>query len=138
MKKILRLTLISIFCLITVNQIWQNLLFNDGIITLIKVSLILTVFELFLKPILKILLLPINLLTLGTFRIVINTLGFYLATFLLADFGVKNISNSQFNWQGFSIPSLNFNGFFAYLVTSATFSIILYLFNKILTKKQKI
>lgn len=138
MKKTLRLVLISIFCLVTINQLWQNLAFDNDVISLIKVSIILTVFELFLKPLVKILLLPINLLTLGTFRIVINTLGFYLAVFLLTDFRVLNISSSPFNWQGFSFPGLNFYGFFAYLVTSATFSIILYLFNKILTKKQKV
>jgi uncharacterized membrane protein YvlD (DUF360 family) len=138
MKKFLRLTLISIFCLITINQIWQNLLFDNGVISLIKVSIILTFFELFLKPIVKILLLPINLLTLGTIRIVINTLGFYLATFLLAEFQVGDIFKNQFSWQGFSVPNINLSGFFAYLVTSATFSIILYLFNKILTRKEKI
>jgi uncharacterized membrane protein YvlD (DUF360 family) len=138
MKKILRLTLISIFCLITINQLWQNLIFGNGLTSIVKVGIILTFFELFLKPLVKILLLPINLLTLGTFRIVINTLGFYLATFLLAEFQVGNISKSQFDYSGFSVPNLNFYGFFAYLVTSITFSIILYLFNKILTRKEKI
>jgi len=135
MKKILRLILISVFCLITINQIWQNLSFDSGVISLVKVGIILTLFEIFLKPLVKILLLPINLLTLGAFRIVINTLGFYLATFVLADFHVSDISKSQFSYQGFSVPPINFYGFFAYLVTSATFSIILYLFNKILTRK---
>ncbi|MDP4009383.1 MAG: phage holin family protein [Candidatus Shapirobacteria bacterium] len=125
MKKFLRFTLIVIFALITLNQIWGNLYFQSPIYTLIKVAIVISIFELIIKPILKILLLPINFLTLGTFRIIIDTLGLYLATFFLADFKVKNIFTSQFN----------FEGFWAYLVSSLTLGLILIIYNSILSKK---
>ena len=88
MKKILKTTLLISFSLALQNQIWTNLTFSQNILTIIKVAFIMAIFEILLKPIIKILLLPINLLTLGLFRIVINTVGFYLAVFLLSDFQV--------------------------------------------------
>lgn len=137
MKKILRFTLLLTFSLITTNYIWQNLHFQNIPWTIIKTALILAIFEIILKPIIKILLLPINILTLGTIRIIINTFGLYLVTFLFNDFQIKNINSPATTILGFSIPQLNFTNFFAYLVTSITISLILYFFNFILRKKPK-
>lgn len=134
-KKLLRYTLLFSFSLATANQIWHNLYFQNNIKTIIYVSLILTIFELFLKPILKILLLPVNLLTLGTLRLVINTLGLYLAKFLLTDFKVYNIHVETFKWQGFLIPTQDYKSFWAHFVSSLTIGIIFYIFNIILRKK---
>jgi len=137
MKKILRLTLLIIFSLITANQIWQNIYFQNIPLTIIKVAFILSIFEIILKPIIKVLLLPINILTLGTFRIIINTLGLYLVTFLFQDFQINDINSPSFNFWGFQIPEFHFVNFFAYLITSFTISFILYFFNLILHKKPK-
>lgn len=132
MKKILKYTLLISFGLATQNQIWGNLIFSQQLLTLIKVSLILTIFEIILKPLLKILLLPINIITLGLFRIIINTLGFYLAIFLLSDFRVNSIQTNAINWQGISFPSLNFTGFLALVVNSTSQNILLNLFKNII------
>ena len=137
MKKILKFTLLFTFALVTANLIWSNLSFESIPWTIIKTAFILTVFELLLKPILKIILFPINLLTLGLFRIVINTLGLYLAAFLFSDFQVKNISTSASYFYGLNIPQLNFTNFWAFLVTSITIGILLNLFNLIIRKKSK-
>jgi uncharacterized membrane protein YvlD (DUF360 family) len=125
MRKILRYTLLHIFALITLNQLWRNLTFTNQIPTIIKVAFILTIFELILKPIVKLLLLPINILTLGTIRIFINTLGLYLAVFLLNDFSVNPISHPRFTTQGF----------LTFLVSSLTLSLVFFIYNKILTRK---
>jgi len=135
MKKILKFTLLLTFSLITVNQIWNNLYFQNIPLTIIKVAFILSIFEIILKPVVKILLLPINLITLGLFRIVIDTLGLYLATFLLSDFQIKNINAPSTIFLGINIPKLDFNNFFAYLVTSLTIGLIFYFFNLIIKKK---
>jgi len=126
MKKFLRLFLIIIFCLVTENEIWKNLSFSPNISILIKVALVITIFEIILKPIIKILLLPINILTLGTIRIVINTLGLYLAAFLINGFKVNNFI--AFNY--------GLNDFFAYLASSLTISFLIYIFNIILYRKK--
>lgn len=135
MKRILRLTLLFSFTLLSVNGIWHHLTFENQTLTLIKTAAILAFFEIILKPIIKLLLLPINILTLGLIRVVINTLGFYLATFLLDDFQVNSISIPPFQWQGFTVPTLHFTGFLAYLVTSISTGLILNLYNYILKKR---
>jgi uncharacterized membrane protein YvlD (DUF360 family) len=137
MKKILRLTLLLTFSLITANQIWGNLTFQSIPLTIIKTGFILSIFEVLLKPILKIILFPINLLTLGLFRIIINTLGLYLAVFLFNDFTVNNIHTSTTNYWGLTFPAQNFSGFFTYLITSITIGLILNFFNLIIRKKSK-
>ena len=128
MKKILRYIILFTFSLITANQIWQNLSFGHIPITIIKVAIVLTIFELLLKPIIKILLIPINILTLGLFRLVIDTLGLYLAVFFLSDFKIGNVYISHYNYQ--------INNFWAYLLSSLTIGIILYIYNLILHKSK--
>lgn len=137
-RKLAKLTLILSYCLIIHNQIWHNLDFNQQAGVIIKVSVILAFFEIILKPIIKLLLLPINILTLGTIRLVINTLGLYLASFILGDFSVQDISTSGSTWQGFNIPPFHFSNFFAFLVSSLTINLLLALSATILYKKRKV
>ncbi len=50
----------------------------------------------FLRPIITILTLPINILTLGLFSLVINALLIMLADYLIADFSVNGFWNAFF------------------------------------------
>lgn len=124
MKKILRNLCLITFSLITHNYFFKNLIFDQEAITLIKVAFVLLIFELILKPILKIVLLPINILTLGFFRVIINVVGLYLAIYLISDFHINNIN----------IFGYNFNYFMAYLSTSFIISIILNIYISIFKK----
>ena len=128
MKKLLKYIILFTFSLLTANQIWKNLSFEQIPLTIIKVAVILTIFELLLKPIIKILLIPINILTLGLFRMVIDALGLYLAVFFLSDFQVGNIYISKYNY--------HVNNFWAYLLSSFTIGTILYIYNLILRKSK--
>jgi len=127
MKKFLKFTLLFYFSLYTVNELVGNLNFANGVNTIFQVSLILTLFELILKPILKILLLPINILTLGLFRIIIDVVGLYLALFFINTFQVNN----------FSLWGYNFFGILAIIGTSVIINFIFLIFNSIVTKKSK-
>lgn len=119
MKKFFKYVLYLAFALVLHQELWGNLSFGPNrLFTIIKASLILAFFELILKPIVKLLLLPITIITLGLIRIVINTLGLYLVTFFIP---VIVVSSFQFyNW--------NLSGFFAYLGTSFFISLFLYIF----------
>lgn len=128
MKKLLRFITLFSFSLITANQIWHNFTFQNIPLTIIKVAIILTIFELLLKPIIKILLIPINILTLGLFRLVIDTLGLYLAVFFLADFQVGNIYIAQYNY--------SIDNFWAFLLSSFTVGTILHFYNFIMRKSK--
>ena len=132
MKKILRSALLLIFALITTNYIWHNLFFEQEVITLIKV---LAIFEIFLRPILNILLLPITIITLGAIRIIIGTLGLFLATYFISDFTINTIDTPSSQLLGFTIPNLHYEGLIAYIVTSITISICYNLFSLIIKRK---
>lgn len=136
MKKLLKYTLLIAFTLALQNQLWHNLVFSQNVWTIIKVAFILAIFEVLLKPVIKILLLPINILTLGLFRIVINTVGLYLATFLLSDFQLNPIQINPFVWQGVAVPAFSFFGFWAYVVNSTTQNFLLSIFKFILKPKK--
>lgn len=128
MKKILRYIILFSFSIVTSNLIWKNFTFQQIPQTIIKVAVILTIFELLLKPIIKILLIPINILTLGLFRMVIDTLGLYLAVFFIGDFQISNIYISLYNYP--------VNNFWAYLLSSFTVGTILHIYNLILHKNK--
>jgi uncharacterized membrane protein YvlD (DUF360 family) len=137
MKKILRLTLLFSFSLVCTNLLWNNLTFQITPWTYIKTALVLAIFEVILKPILKIILFPINILTLGLFRAVIDTVGLYLAAFIFSDFYVNNIHSASVNLFGLTIPQFNFTNFWAFLVTSLTIGFFLNLFTIIIKKPVK-
>ena len=137
MKKILRLTLLFSFSLVCANLLWHNLTFQITPWTYVKTALVLALFEVILKPILKIILFPINLLTLGLFRAVIDTVGLYLAAFIFSDFYVGNIHSPSYLFFGLNIPQFNFTGFWAFLITSLTIGFFLNLFNIIIKKPIK-
>lgn len=119
MKKFFKYALYLAFALVLHQELWGNINFGpDKLTIIIKASLILAFFELILKPIVKLLLLPITILTLGLIRIFINTLGLYLVTYFLPVIVISSFN--IFNW--------NLTGFFAYLGTSFFISLFLYIF----------
>lgn len=137
-RKLSKLSLMLTYCLVAHNQIWGNLNFSHQIPVIIKVAVVLAFFETILKPIIKLLLLPINILTLGGIRLIINTFGLYLASFIMGPFSVQNISTNNTTMLGFNIPPLQFKGFFAHLVSSLTINLLLSLSSLILYKKRKV
>ena len=63
----------------------------DAPLTALWVALVLGVLNSTLKPILKILTLPINFMTLGLFGLVINLLILYVATLIVPGFAIAGI-----------------------------------------------
>lgn len=59
--------------------------------TLLIASLVMVVVNKFVKPIVKLLFLPINVVTLGLFSVVINVLMLWLVTYLVPGFQITNM-----------------------------------------------
>jgi putative membrane protein len=68
----------------------------DSVLTAFIVAVVLGVLNVFLKPILVVLTLPINILTLGLFTLVINIGLIYLADYLVEGFSVGGILAALF------------------------------------------
>lgn len=81
----------------------------SGFIAALIASLVIGVINLFIKPIIQILTLPINILTLGLFTLIINAVLFGLAAYL--------------------VPGFSISGFLPALIGSVLFSILSVLIN---------
>ncbi len=118
MRKILKAVLISLLSLKLTGFIIGSLTFEQSLRTLVMAALALTGFEYLLKPIAKILFLPINLLTLGTLRWVIDVIGLYLITIFVDGFKLTAYNFPGLNWQGLVIPPISFSLIPTYILTA--------------------
>jgi uncharacterized membrane protein YvlD (DUF360 family) len=134
-KRLIRYAIISLFALIITRQLLSTPQFDSSFLTLLKIGLIFAAFEIFLKPIVKILFLPLNLLTLGLFRFVISVPAFLLTARLTSSLKISDIHLASTTWQGFVIPEFNFVGLWALIVTALIYSFFFYLLKSILIKK---
>lgn len=105
---------------------------QSDLATYFLASLVFVIFNFFLSPIIKLLLLPINLLTLGLFRWISNVLVLYLF-----DIFYDRLDIAAFTFPGFTspyltIPSGHLNLFWVLVLTSfimsLTYSLISALF----------
>jgi len=130
MKKILRLFLTNLIALAFVNEIFPGLEVNQRLYGLIIVAVSLTLIEKLVKPILKALLLPINLLTMGTLSWIINVINLALLVAFVPQVGIKS-----FHFQGFSAGGIIVQGFFvSQLLSLISATIILTISKKIIRK----
>lgn len=95
-------------------------------------SIVFVILNFFLTPIIKLMLLPINLLTLGLFRWLTNVLVLYLFDLVYDGIDISSFMYSGFTSSIISLPSGNISIFWvlvlASLLMSLTYSIINTLF----------
>jgi putative membrane protein len=82
--------------------------------TLLIASVVLTLLQRVVRPILGVLFLPINIVTLGLFSLVLNVCILWLATFLVPGFSIEPMR----------IFSINLDHFFTLLVVSFLISFV--------------
>lgn len=82
-----------------------GLKYQGGIKTLLWTGLVLTLLYKFLRPIIKIIFLPLNLLTLGFFKWVIQAVLFWVMTLIVAEVTISGFKFPGWSYQGFSIPA---------------------------------
>lgn len=86
MRRILRYFLINLGGLWLTTQIVPGLTFSGGARSLIVAGLVFMLINIILVPLLKIMLLPLNLLTLGVFAWITNVLALYALTAVVPEF----------------------------------------------------
>lgn len=104
----------------------------DGNLQVIGIgAVVLGLVNVFVKPILKIVSFPINIITLGLFNWIINALVIYLTVYL-----VDGISISEgffsLNYMGIVIPEIYLSWFWTLIAASVSIGIINWLVRKIL------
>ncbi len=91
MKSVIRSILVTIFSILVLSWLFPQVSVANTV-TLIMAGIVLALLNMVLRPFLKILFLPINLITLGIFGWVINVLIVYLALWLVPGFSIQEIS----------------------------------------------
>jgi putative membrane protein len=124
MKRILRHFVIDTFCLYLITKIASGVQFGNGFYTLIAAGAAITVVSLIAKPVINILLLPINLITFGLFRWVASSIVLYLTSLIVPTFKILYFNFPGIASRWIDIPKLEFNGLLAYIGFSFILSLI--------------
>lgn len=106
--KFIKAVIVSILTIAILAWFFPNIQYSSSI-TLVITGLVLTLLDKTIRPILKILFLPINIVTLGFFSLVINVFILYLATYFVPGFVINNVV----------IFGIHLNQFFSLLFASA-------------------
>lgn len=124
MKRILRHYFIDTFSLWVVSQIASGIYFDQGVRTLLVAGVGVTIVSIIAKPVINLLLLPLNLVTYGLFRWVSSAIVIYLVSLVVHEFKVVRFAYPGFSSQWLDIPKINLEGFLAYVAFSFLLSII--------------
>lgn len=108
MKYLIRVFLFNMFSLWFVSELFPALVITGGVPMVLVASFALTILMLVVKPILKILFIPINFLTFGVAGLFINVVLFYLLTLILPEVQIASYTFPGLLWQGFVVPSVSF------------------------------
>ena len=124
MKRILRHYVIDTICLYAISKMAGGMEFGNGISTLLLAGIAVTAVSIIGKPIINLLLLPINLITFGLFRWVASSFIIFLATLIVPAFKVLGFYFTGFSTKWFDLPSINLTGLAAYIGFSFLLSLL--------------
>ena len=124
MKTILRTILINSFALYLTSLVFKGLIIQDPLASAIIGGVILTVMNLTVRPILSVLALPFNILTLGSFSWIINIFIVYLLTLLAPAIQVTEFTFAGANLYGVIIPTIEFTKLTATIAISFLLTLV--------------
>ncbi len=90
---------------------------------LVTMGLVLTLLNIFIRPFISILLLPINLITFGLFSWILNIIVLYLATVITPGFSIGAIVIPSFTLGIFVFPAYHLTVFWSFFLVSLLLSI---------------
>lgn len=135
MKGLIRNTVINGVSLAILDQLIPGVNINGGFKTFVFAGFVLSLLFLIIKPILNILSLPLNMITLGLFSFFTNSIILYLLTVLVTDINITKFTFPGFTYAGFIVPVISFNTFWAFVITAAILSAIIAFFEWLIDKK---
>lgn len=124
MKYLLRVFLFHSFSLWFVAQILPALVIDGGWPVLLLAGFVLGLLMLLVAPLLKILFIPINLLTFGLLSWFINVIVIYLLTIFVPGVSVVAWTFPGTTFAGFVIPEIAFSSFISFILVSLSVSML--------------
>ena|SRR3989344_2549661 len=124
MKKIFKAFFINLLAFIFVWQYFKAVQLTGGFEQILLASGVLTLLDKFLKPVIKILMLPVNFITFGLFSWVATVVVFYLTTEIIQGLTVVNFEFPGLSTEYIIIPKTIIVSPYTYIV-SALFVVVL-------------
>ena len=124
MKKLLRQYFIFTVSIFAVAEVVPGISYSSDWLILAEASFLLTLSHLILRPIVNIVALPFNILTLGLFSFVINALMLFLVSRLLPDFRVTEFYFPNVNLSIMRINSFYVSPIFSYILVAFIISVV--------------
>ena len=118
MKNFFRNVIFNSFAIFFISQLLPGVKVYGGLPTYILGGLALTLLLLLLRPILNILALPLNLITMGFFSFIVNVVIFYLLTVLVVGISISAFTFPVYEYAVFIIPKIYVNTLFAFILVS--------------------
>jgi putative membrane protein len=124
MKRILRHFVVGVVSLYLASNLASGLIFDKGVETILLAGIGLTIAELILKPVINLLMLPLNLITFGLFRWVSSAVALYIVTLVVPGFKIAEFYFGGFSSVWIDIPVISFSGSIALIAFSFLLSLI--------------
>lgn len=124
MKTLLRYFLINLISLYLTTKYLPGLSFTGGFKSLLLGALVFMLINFIMVPLLKLLFLPLNLLTVGLFSWLVNVLALYALTTVVSDFVLTPFHFPGANLAGLVIPAMDLTTFWVAVVASLMIGVI--------------
>lgn len=131
MRYLLRVFLFNSFSLWFVSQILPAISISGGWQVLLFAGFVLSILMLLVAPILRILFIPINILTFGLLSWFINVIVLYLLTVFVSDVSIRAWVFPGASWLGFVIPQIHFSYIVSLILVSLAVSFFVNLLHDI-------
>ncbi len=126
MKTLLRYFLINLVSLLVATRYIPGLTYAGGIKSLLIGAAAFMLINFLLVPLLKILFLPLNMLTLGLFAWITNVIALYALT-TISDFQLIPYNFSGFTYNEFTIPAYELSTFLVAIIASFLIGLVTHL-----------
>lgn len=124
MRSVLKIYITSTLSLYLASIAFGGMRLSEGINSILLAGVALSLFSLLVKPLINLLLLPLNLITFGLFRWVSSAVALYLVTLIIPGFKIIGFHFAGLSSKWFDIPTVNLGGFLAIVAFSLVISVI--------------
>ncbi len=120
MKAFLRTSSVHLIALCLTSLIFTGFKIETNLYTLTSAAIVFVLLNKLVKPIIKLLLLPINILTLGLFSWLINVITLFLLQLIISGISIQSFYFPGLNLYGFTAPPMEISTLLAYILSSIT------------------
>lgn len=125
MKQALRSILVYSIAIVLTSMVLPGIDYGHNFTTLILTAIVMGISNTFIRPVLSLILLPVNIITLGLVGLFMNAIILFIVTLLVPNF---NIIPFDFNW-GSSVIHLSI--IWSYIVCAMVLSFVINFFRRI-------